>query len=495
MKKPSLPVQIIIGLILGILWALLSSTMGWSEFTLDWIAPFGTIFINLLKLIAIPLVLFSIIAGIGNLSDTATLGRMGVKTLALYIGSTVLAASMGMVIANTFNPGKQTSEEQLQINRVAYELWVNDTEGVEFFDDVRLLADPAMQVYMSDAQAALAEQLNNEELNAKVAKANSVQSSKNDGPLQFFVDMVPSNIFLSFNDSLMLQVIFFAIFFGIVMVMLPNAQMEPVAKLMNGFSDIFIKMVDVVMKGGPFFVFALLAGKLAAMAGDEPGRLVEIFKALGAYTGYTILGLLFMILVLYPAVLAYIINKKTGMGYMKSWGYFMRGIRHAQLLAFSTSSTAATLPVTMDCVRDNLGVDEEIGSFVLPVGATINMDGTSLYQAVAAVFIAQALNFDLTFTDQLMIVLTALLASIGSAAVPGAGMVMLVIVLESVGFPADKLAIGLALIFAVDRPLDMCRTVINVTGDATVSTLIAKLEGKLHTPKPKDWDDHWEEVK
>ena len=278
MKKPSLPVQIIIGLILGIAWALLSSSMGWSQFTLDWIAPFGTIFINLLKLIAIPLVLFSIIAGIGNLSDTATLGRMGVKTLALYIGSTVLAASMGMLIANTFNPGKQTAEEQLQINRVAYELWVNDTEGVEFFDDVRLLSDPSMQVYMSEAEAAMAEQMANEELNAKVAKANAVQSAKKDGPLQFFVDMVPSNIFLSFNDSLMLQVIFFAIFFGIVMVMLPNAQMEPVANLMNGFSDIFIKMVDVVMKGAPFFVFALLAGKLAAMAGDEPGRLVKFSK-------------------------------------------------------------------------------------------------------------------------------------------------------------------------------------------------------------------------
>ena len=482
MKKPSLPVQIIIGLILGILWALLSSTMGWSEFTLDWIAPFGTIFINLLKLIAIPLVLFSIIAGIGNLSDTATLGRMGVKTLLLYIGSTVLAASMGMVIANTFNPGKQTSEEQLQINRVAYELWVNDTEGVEFFDDLRLLSDPAMQVYMPDAQAALAEQLNNEELNAKVAKANAVQSAKNDGPLQFFVDMVPSNIFLSFNDSLMLQVIFFAIFFGIVLVMLPNTQMAPVANLMNALSFIFIKMVDVVMKGAPIFVFALLAGKLAAMAGDEPGRLIEIFKALGAYTGYTILGLLFMILVLYPTILAYLINKKTGMGYMKSWGYFMRGIRPAQLLAFSTSSTAATLPVTMDCVRDNLGVDEEIGSFVLPVGATINMDGTALYQTVAVIFMAQFHMIDLTLAQQATIIFTATLASIGAASVPSAGMIMLIPILESVGLnPA-----WIAIIFPVDRIIDMVRTVLNLTGDASVSTIIALTEDKFHVVNQED---------
>ena len=482
MKKPSLPVQIIIGLILGILWALLSSTMGWSEFTLDWIAPFGTIFINLLKLIAIPLVLFSIIAGIGNLSDTATLGRMGVKTLLLYIGSTVLAASMGMVIANTFKPGKQTSEEQLQINRVAYELWVNDTEGVEFFDDLRLLSDPAMKVYMSDAQATLAEQRNNEELNAKVAKANAVQSAKNDGPLQFFVDMVPSNIFLSFNNSLMLQVIFFAIFFGIVLVMLPDTQMAPVANLMNGLSDIFIKMVDVVMKGAPIFVFALLAGKLAAMAGDEPGRLVEIFKALGAYTGYTIFGLLFMILVLYPTVLAYLINKKTGMGYMKSWGYFMRGIRPAQLLAFSTSSTAATLPVTMDCVRDNLGVDEEIGSFVLPVGATINMDGTALYQTVAVIFMAQFHMIDLTLAQQATIIFTATLASIGAASVPSAGMIMLIPILESVGLnPA-----WIAIIFPVDRIIDMVRTVLNLTGDASVSTIIALTEDKFHVVDQED---------
>ena len=482
MKKPSLPVQIIIGLILGILWALLSSTMGWSEFTLDWIAPFGTIFINLLKLIAIPLVLFSIIAGIGNLSDTATLGRMGVKTLLLYIGSTVLAASMGMVIANTFKPGKQTSEEQLQINRVVYELWVNDTEGVEFFDDLRLLSDPAMKVYMSDAQATLAEQRNNEELNAKVAKANAVQSAKNDGPLQFFVDMVPSNIFLSFNNSLMLQVIFFAIFFGIVLVMLPDTQMAPVANLMNGLSDIFIKMVDVVMKGAPIFVFALLAGKLAAMAGDEPGRLVEIFKALGAYTGYTIFGLLFMILVLYPTVLAYLINKKTGMGYMKSWGYFMRGIRPAQLLAFSTSSTAATLPVTMDCVRDNLGVDEEIGSFVLPVGATINMDGTALYQTVAVIFMAQFHMIDLTLAQQATIIFTATLASIGAASVPSAGMIMLIPILESVGLnPA-----WIAIIFPVDRIIDMVRTVLNLTGDASVSTIIALTEDKFHVVDQED---------
>jgi Na+/H+-dicarboxylate symporter len=308
MKKISLPLQIIIGLVLGILWALTSSSMGWSSFTMDWIAPFGQIFINLLKLIAIPLVLFSIIAGIGNLSDTATLGRMGVKTLVLYIGSTILAASVGMLLANTFNPGKQASQEQLQINRLAYEMWVNQTDGVEFFDDLRLSEDPSMSVYMDAATQALAEQQANEELNAKIATAGN---TKKQSPLQFFVDMVPSNIFVSFNNSLMIQVIFFAIFFGVTMVMLPKKIMKPVSDVITGLSEVFIKMVDIIMKGAPFFVFALLAGKLAEMAGDEPGRLVEIFKALGAYTTVTIAGLLFMILVLYPSVMSYLDRKSV----------------------------------------------------------------------------------------------------------------------------------------------------------------------------------------
>lgn len=479
MKRISLPVQIVIGLLLGILWALLSSSMGWSSFTMDWIAPFGSIFINLLKLIAIPLVLFSIIAGIANLSDTATLGRMGVKTLALYIGSTVIAASMGMILANSFNPGKQAATEQLQINRLAYEMWVNQTDGVEFFDDIRLSEDPEMAVYMDAAAAALAEQQANEELNAKIATAGSTKEA---GPLQFFVDMVPSNIFLSFNNSLMIQVIFFALFFGITMVMLPNETMKPVADVINGFSEVFIKMVDVVMKGAPFFVFALLAGKLAEMAGDEPGRLIEIFKALGAYTIVTIIGLLFMILVLYPAIIAYLISRKTKLSYTESWGYFMRGIRPAQLLAFSTSSTAATLPVTMDCVRDNLGVDEEVSSFVLPVGATVNMDGTALYQTVAVIFMAQFHMIDLSIAQQATIILTATLASIGAASVPSAGLIMLIVVLESVGLnPA-----WIAIIFPVDRIIDMVRTVLNLTGDASVSTIIALSEDKMHIVEQQD---------
>jgi Na+/H+-dicarboxylate symporter len=239
-------------------------------------------------------------------------------------------------------------------------------------------------------------------------------------------------------------------------------------------------MVDLIMLTAPFAVFALLTN--VVVSSDNPDLLLALLK----YALVVVLGLLIMV-GFYSLIIA-LYTKKSPL-------WFLSKISPAQLLAFSTSSSAATLPVTMERVEEHLGVDKEVSSFVLPVGATINMDGTSLYQAVAAVFIAQALGFDLTFTDQLTIVVTALMASIGSAAVPGAGMVMLVIVLESIGFPADKLAVGLALIFAVDRPLDMCRTVINVTGDAAVSMFVAKSVGKLGAPHAQNWNDHYDDVK
>ena len=473
MKKPSLAVQIIIGLILGVLWALLSSSMGWSDFTLNWIAPAGEIFIRLLKLIAIPLVLFSIISGISGLNDTATLGRMGVKTLALYITSTLIACCVGLFFANTFKPGYQADQEQLKVNRLSYEIWVNETEGVEFFDDIRLTEDSQLKSYLKDARQTLKEQRSNEELNNKIAAASS---SKKSGPLQFFVDMVPSNIFVSFNSSLMLQIIFFSLFFGVTLVALPKSKTSHMIGFINSGCNIFIKMVDIIMKGAPVFVFALLAGKLAEMAGDDPTRLLEIFKALGAYTIKTIIALLIMIFIFYPLVIALLINRKTKMGLFKSWKYFSKGIRPAQILAFSTSSTAATLPVTMDCVRDNLGVDEEVSSFVLPVGATVNMDGTALYQSIAVIFMAQFHMIDLTLAQQATIIFTATLASIGAASVPSAGLIMLIVVLESVGLnPA-----WIAIIFPVDRIIDMVRTMLNLTGDASVSVIVGLSENKFN---------------
>ncbi len=298
-------------------------------------------------------------------------------------------------------------------------------------------------------------------------KVELARNTKKEGPLQFFVDMVPSNIFLSFNDALMLQVIFFAIFFGIVLLMIPGASAAPVIALMNGLNDVFMTMVDVVMKVAPWFVFALMAGVVSRIAGNDIGAVVELFKSLAGYSITVILGLAFVVFVVYPTVMSLLIRRNIFLRFLKA-------ISPAQLLAFSTSSSAATLPVTLECVEDNIGVSKSTASFVLPIGATVNMDGTSLYQAVAVVFLAQFHMVDLTFVQQVSIVLTATLASIGAAAVPSAGLITLFVVLTSLGLdPA-----WIAIILPVDRILDMCRTVVNVTGDATCCSVVAHLQGE-----------------
>ena len=433
--------KILIGMLLGVIFGFLMLQIEWgTAFIAAWIKPLGTIFVKLLKLIAVPLILASLIKGISDLKDISKFASIGLKTIVIYVLTTVVAISIGLTLVNIFNPGDGVSDATISKLTATY--------------------------------------ANNTSVQGKIAEAGRQQDS---GPLDFVVDMVPENAFSALsNNKLMLQVIFLSIFLGISLLLIGEKRAKPLKDVFDSLNDVVLKMVDLIMLTAPYAVFALLANVVVS-SGDP-----ELLYALLFYASVVVGGLLLMVC-FYLLVLAFVVKKNPF--------WFLKQISPAQLLAFSTSSSAATLPVTMERVEEHVGVDKEVSSFVLPVGATINMDGTSLYQAVAAVFIAQALNFDLTFADQLMIVLTALLASIGSAAVPGAGMVMLVIVLESVGFPADKLAIGLALIFAVDRPLDMCRTVINVTGDATVSTLIAKLEGKLHDPKPKDWDDHLEAVK
>jgi Na+/H+-dicarboxylate symporter len=441
MKSLALHWKILIGMLLGLIFGFVMLQIeGGSGFTKAWIKPLGTIFVKLLKLIAVPLILASLIKGVSDLKDISKFASIGVKTIIIYVITTVIAISIGLTLVNVFNPGDGVSDATISKLTETY--------------------------------------ATNSSVQGKIAEANRQQQS---GPLDFVVDMIPENAFSALsNNKLMLQVIFLAIFLGISLLLIGEKRAKPLKDVFDSLNDVVLKMVDLIMLTAPYSVFALLANVVVS-SGDP-----ELLYALLFYASVVVGGLLLMVC-FYLIVVAIVVKKNPF--------WFLKQISPAQLLAFSTSSSAATLPVTMERVEEHVGVDKEVSSFVLPVGATINMDGTSLYQAVAAVFIAQALNFDLTFTDQLMIVLTALLASIGSAAVPGAGMVMLVIVLESIGFPADKLAIGLALIFAVDRPLDMCRTVINVTGDATVSTVIAKLEDKLHNPKPKDWDDHWEEVK
>lgn len=458
-----LHVKIIIGLLLGVIWALISSNFGLSTFTINWIAPFGDIFINLLKLIAVPLVLFSIIKGITGLSDIKTLGKMGVKTLTIYLSTTVLAVTLGVLLVNVIQPGKLIGEDQRITNRIGYELWVNQNTAVERIDSENYLNNPQY----ADKVAIARQILNQQEENSTVeSKISTAKQTKNSGPLQFLVDMVPSNIFLSLNNNgLMLQVIVFAILFGITCILLEPTTVAPVVKLVDGLNEVFLKMVDIVMLGAPFFVFCLLAGKMSQLAGDDPNGVIEVFKGLGWYSLTVVIGLGIMAFVVYPLIMIALTKKIEYFSFFKNIG-------PAQMLAFSTSSSAATLPVTMECVERNLNVPKRITSFVLPIGATVNMDGTSLYQAVAVVFLAQFHMIDLDLSQQLTIIFTATLASIGSAAVPSAGLIMLIIVLESVGLnPA-----WIAIIFPVDRILDMCRTVVNVTGDCVVASIIAKTE-------------------
>ena len=418
MKKLALHWQIILGMISGVLFGLFFLNFeGGKTLVVNWIKPFGTIFINSLKLIAVPLILASLIKGVSDLKDLSKLSSMGGITISTYIFTTLMAVSIGLIAVNLVKPGEYITQET---------------------------REQLVSAYSTNA-------------NQKIEAANNQKSL---GPLQPLVDIVPSN-FLSAasNNRNMLQVIFFAILFCISMILIPEKKSKPIKKFFDSLNDVILKIIDLIMLTAPYGVFALLA----AIIVEAPS--MDLFKALGLYS-LTVLFGLFLLICIYILIVNVFIGKNPS--------YFLKGISPAQLLAFSTSSSAATLPVTMDRVQEHLDVEEEVSSFVLPIGATINMDGTCLYQAVAAVFIAQAFGLDLSLSAQLGIVSTATLASIGSAAVPGAGMVMLIIVLSQAGIPE----IGLALIFAVDRPLDMCRTVINVTGDATVSMFVNKFRKK-----------------
>jgi Na+/H+-dicarboxylate symporter len=417
--------KIIIGLVLGLIFGVLAAANGWSGFTTNWIAPFGKIFINLLKLIAVPLVLSSLITGVASLSDLKKLSRIGGKTITIYIVTTAISVTIGLVSVNLLKPGDTVPEDM----------------------KVKL-----QETYKSEASG-------------KLEAADQIKERR---PLQPIVDMVPSNFFSSAsNNRNMLQVVFVAIIIGIALIQIPKNKARPVLDFMEGINDLVIKLVDNIMLMAPIGVFALIADTITSIAGDNLSNVLELLSALGFYMLVVIIGLTIQMVFTYTAVLKIFSNM--------SLKKFYQGIAPAQLLAFSTSSSAATLPVTMERCEDELGVSEEVSSFVLPLGATINMDGTALYQAVAAVFIAQTLGMDLTLGAQLTIVLTAVLASIGTAAVPGAGIIMLIIILEAIGVPSA----GIALILGVDRILDMMRTVTNVTGDASVAVAVASSEGQI----------------
>ncbi|WP_339713473.1 dicarboxylate/amino acid:cation symporter [Cyclobacterium amurskyense] len=425
-RKIPLHTQILLGLVLGLAVGLVVVKFRISpDFINDYVQPIGTIFITSLKMIAVPLVLASLIVGVSNLGDITKLSRIGGKTILTYIFTTALSVSVGLLLVNLFNPGKSLPSET---------------------------REKLMELY-------------DETAGSKYQEAEQLQSQS---PLKPLVDMVPENIFqAAAANEMMLQVVFFAIIMGIALIRIPKAKSAPVIAFFDGINDVIIEIVGFIMILAPYGVFALMASLIVDITGDNPDSAVELLLALLKYSLVVIGGLLLMVLFFYPMIL----KTFTKVKYMD----FFKALRPAQLLAFTTSSSSATLPVTMKQVEQEIGVSEEISSFVLPLGATINMDGTSLYQGVAAVFIAQAMGFDLSLSQQLMIVMTATLASIGTAGVPGAGIIMLIIVLESIGVPSA----GIALILAPDRILDMFRTIVNVTGDAMVCTVVASTEGEL----------------
>lgn len=381
----------------------------------------GDIFIRLLTMIAIPLVLGSLTVGAASLGDIKRFARIGGKTIAFYLVTTSIAISIGLVVANIIQPGERMDRETKE----------------------RLLS-----VYGSDIETR-------------------VETAESYDFIQEIVKLIPKNPFAAIANSEMLQIVIFSLLLGLVLSLIPRTKSEVVIKFFDGLSEAMIKLVNLIMKIAPIGVFALIAATVGEFG-------FNILQTLFWYAISVILGLALHTLGVYTLIVKLFSKLKVST--------FFKGLRKAQTIAFSTSSSAATLPVNMECCQDNLGVSKSITSFVLPLGATINMDGTALYQGVAAVFIAQVFGMDLNLVQQLTIVLTATLASIGTAPVPGVGIIMLIIVLKSVGIPEE----GIALILGIDRILDMCRTITNITGDAAVSVAVASTEGEILHPDLKN---------
>ncbi|MHC1737205.1 MAG: dicarboxylate/amino acid:cation symporter [Ignavibacteriaceae bacterium] len=373
--------------------------------SIKWI---GDIFIRLLNMIAIPLVLASLTVGAASLGDVKKFARIGGKTLLIYITTTMFAVTTGLFVANLFQPGEKMPAET---------------------------KNNLLSVYEGDIQQKLETQL-------EFDFAREI------------VNIIPKNPIEAMATANMMQIVFFAVILGMILTMIAKEKSDPVVTFLDGLSETMIKMVDVIMKIAPYGVFALIASTVSEFGW-------EILATLIWYSLTVVVGLVIHTFITY-AVLIKLFTKVR----IKT---FYKAMRRAMTIGFSTSSSAATLPVTMECCQENLGISKSVTSFVLPLGATINMDGTALYQGVAAVFIAQVFGIDLTLTQQIVIVFTATLASIGTAPVPGVGLIMMIIILNAVGIPQE----GLALILGVDRILDMCRTITNITGDAMTATIIA----------------------
>ena len=388
------------------------------DFTKNWIEPFGDIFLNLIKLFAIPLIIVSLIKGISSISNISRLSRMGLKTISIYIGTTFISVSIGLILVNSFSPGEG----------------VNQTHNINYAEKVD-------------------------------SKKNNVEKAKGRGPLQPIVDIVPDNLFKSATSNKnMLQIVFVSILLGIGLLSIPKDRSKSLINAIDILNELLFNVIGYVMRFAPIGAFALLASNLVEFITTSGGELSSMLSSIGGYFLLVVVGLLIHTLVVYPSILKFIAKYPIRK--------FFKGISKAQLLAFSTSSSGATLPVTMECCENNLGVKKEVSSFVVPIGATVNMDGTALYQSIAAVFIAQAMGISLDMYDQISIMVMTIIASIGTAAVPSAGIVMLIIILDTIGIGGA----GVALIIGVDRILDMLRTTTNVTGDAAVAITINELE-------------------
>jgi Na+/H+-dicarboxylate symporter len=407
--------KILIGLLSGIIFGILANQLGFSDFVVNYIKPIGSVFIRLISMIVVPLVFASLLVGTASLNDIRKMGRIGAKTVAFYLCTTAIAITIGLLMANTFRPGTGLSQQAQK------KLIQSGTQAV------------GTQIETAPEKPTVTDIL---------------------------LNIIPTNPLKAFVEGKMLQIIFLALMTGICLSLIGSKRSQPVIDFFEGVNNVIIQMVHLIMKIAPYGVFALISAVIADLG---LGMLFILLK----YAIVVIVGLFLHIVVIYSLAVKLLGKQKIGT--------FFRGIRPAQLIAFSTGSSSATLPVTMECTEKNLGVSKEICSFALPLGATINMDGTALYQGVSAVFIAQVYGMGLTMGDQLAVVLTATLASIGTAGTPAAGVITLAIVLRSIGVPLE----GIAIILGVERLLDMCRTVVNVTGDAACAVVVASTEPPL----------------
>lgn len=414
-KNMPLYVKILLGMVVGIIVGLVFHQLGWGQIVTDWIKPFGEIFMRLLKFIAIPLIVISLMKGVGDLGSISSLSKLGLKTIFLFLITTLVCIVVGLVLVEVIAPGKLVSAESAAQMQQAY-------------------------------QSTTAE------------KAQIAAEMSNVSPLQPLVDVFPDNLIgATATNNNMLQVIFIAIIGGVAILMVGKERSQALMNVIESANHVVLKIIDIIMSYAPIGMVALMAGMIVDSAGN-----LNLLGALGLYSITVVLGLLLIIFLVYPIFIKLFSKMPLGK--------FFKEMSPVQLLAFSTSSSAATLPLTMETVQTKLGVSAQTSSFVLPVGTTINMGGTSCYQAIAAIFIAQVLGIDLSWQEMLILVTTTTVSAIGTPGVPGGSVVILLMVLASIGVPAE----GLALIMGVDRPLDMLRTVVNVTGDATVAIIVDK---------------------